>query len=87
MRSLKQDEYNEIINYELAFVGLTVKDVEGIDNWFHNNTMTNAQYEQWRDWTVEYLIKKCKVSRKEAEKWFRWININHGLRISDDPKS
>jgi hypothetical protein len=87
MRTLKTEEYYEIINYELAFVGLTVKDVEGIDNWFHKNTMTNAQYEQWRDWTIEYIIKKCKVSKKEAEKCFQWINLDHGLRIADEDKS
>lgn len=86
MKKLTEDQYNEIINHELAYCGLTIKDVINKPDWYSENTMTTDQASEWKDWTIKYLMKTCKVSKKIAEREFSWINLEHGLGISDEDK-
>ena len=81
MKKLTQDQYNQIINKELAIHGKTVEDIKDDDRWFMTYTMTEQQSEEWKSWTIDYIIKTCKCSKAVAEREFSWIYLNHGLKI------
>jgi hypothetical protein len=51
------------------------------DNWFHNNTMTPGQHQEWKTWFIEEFRKVFKKSKKEAEREFSFFSLNYGLRI------
>lgn len=51
------------------------------DDWFQEYTMTEVQNKEWRDWGVNYLIKKKRYNKKIAEREMSWIDLFCGLKI------
>jgi hypothetical protein len=55
--------------------------VDRKDDWFQEYTMTEVQNKEWRDWGVNYLIKKKRYNKKTAEKWMIFMDLDCGLKI------
>lgn len=81
---MKQEPLPVIIDkmFEFANCELRYKDVVGrTDDWYEQNTMTQQQYEEWRDWAVAYLRKNLRMPKYKAIKEFNWLNLYCGLKI------
>lgn len=72
-----------LVQYELEMIGKTIKDVEGDEFWFSNNTMTSEQHEEFKKYAIPLLKKVFKYNKSKAEKTFDWFDLKYGLRIKD----
>ncbi len=70
--------------FEIAGHPLKFEDVEGRkDNWFQQYTMTEAQNEEWRNWGIKFIMKKCRYNKFLADREMRMLDLYCGLKISD----
>jgi hypothetical protein len=51
------------------------------DDWFNDWTMTMDQREEWQEWSNKYLMKKLKMSVRQADKEMLWISLMWGLKL------
>lgn len=73
--------------FEYANLDVKYEDVLGRkDDWYAQYTMTQEQYEAWREYSVKYIKKEKKVPIKYAEREFAWFNLSYGLKV-EQPKS
>ena len=71
--------------FEIAGHQVTYQDIKGrTDNWYQQWTMTKDQNYEWMVWGTDYLKKQLKTNKKLAEREMGWINLNWGLRTSDE---
>ena len=70
-----------LVEYQLNMIGKTMKDVEGDIQWYYNNTFTQTQYLEFRDYAIPLIKKVFKCNKKRAESIFDWFNLGFGLRI------
>jgi hypothetical protein len=83
MRNLTDGEYYELLNKQLEKHGVTVQEIGYEEGWYSKYTYTTKEFEAWEKWAIKFLMKKCNVSKKYAERAFVWINLQHGLKIED----
>jgi hypothetical protein len=70
--------------FEIAGHDVTYDDIKDRkDNWFQEWTMTEAQYDEWKDWGKKYLMKKFRYFSKYAERQMAMIGLMWGLKFSD----
>jgi hypothetical protein len=81
----KRDQaLKDIINkmFELAELDITYDDIIGrTDDWFTQYTMTEDQYDQWKQWGEAYLIKNLKLTVKKAEYEMSMVGLMYGLKF------
>lgn len=53
------------------------------DDWFNEWTMTEEQYEVWKKWGKQYLMKKLNLYAKQAEKEMSWVGLMWGLKFEN----
>jgi len=70
-----------LVEYQLNMIGKTMKDVEGDEKWYINNTMTEEQHEEFKRYAIPLLKKIFKFNKARAEQTFDWFNLQFGLRI------
>jgi hypothetical protein len=76
----------DLINEMFRIAGheVTYEDIKDRkDNWFHDWTMTEDQYDEWKLWGKKYLQKKLRMYAKQAEKEMNWVGLMWGLKFSD----
>lgn len=87
MRKSKEEHLKIIINkmFEIAGNKLTYDDVkETKEDWWHINTMTQAQNDEWKEWMEEYITKqKLVYSKKLANREVAMLDLMYGLRVID----
>jgi hypothetical protein len=74
----------DLINQMFIIAGheVTYDDVKDRkDDWFNDWTMTMAQREEWQEWSNKYLMKKLKMSVRQADKEMLWISLMWGLKL------
>lgn len=84
----RQQTVIDLINemFKIAGHPVTYDDIKDRkDNWFQEWTMTVAQNDEWKRWSVEYLRKTLKMPKLQAVKEMEWINLMWGLKYSDFP--
>lgn len=70
--------------FEIAGHEVTYDDIKDRkDNWFHQWTMTEAQYDEWKVWGKKYLQTKLRMYAKMAERQMEMIGLMWGLKFSD----
>lgn len=75
-----------LVERQMSIIGKTFEDAENDKDWFHNYTMTQEQFLEFKKEAL-YLIKKVfKCNKAYAEKNFDWWNLNWGLRIFPIPE-
>lgn len=69
------------VQKELELIGLDISVTHSDPQWFHNNTMTQAQYEEWKQWFISEYCLNFRATKKVALKEFSWFNLAYGLRV------
>lgn len=82
----KKQALQDILNkmFEVSGHDLTFDDIQSMEdsvNWFQQYTMTKDQNKQWREWSVDYLRKKLRLTKVMAEKEIDWLDMQFGLKI------
>ena len=72
---------DHLVEYQLKMIGKTVLDVSGDEMWYHNNTMTPEQHEEFKAYAIPLLKKIFKFNKTRAERTFGWFDLQFGLRI------
>lgn len=72
-----------LVEYQLNMIGKTMKDVEGDEEWYYNNTMTDQQHEEFKHYAIPLLKKIFKFNKSRAEETFSWFSLQFGLRINN----
>ena len=72
---------DHLVEYQLKMIGKTVLDVSGDEMWYHNNTMTPEQHEEFKAYAIPLLKKVFKFNKSKAEETFGWFSLQFGLRI------
>jgi hypothetical protein len=74
------DLINEM--FKIAGHNVTYEDIKDRkDDWYAQWTMTEKQYDKWRDWGKSYLRKKLTITIKQAEKEMSWVGLMWGLKF------
>lgn len=82
MNPLRKEELiKEMINKELSFINKTIDDVKDDPEWFSNNTMSEAQFQEWKEFCLNILEKKFRYTKARAEYEFSFFNLNYGLKV------
>ena len=85
-RQQKQEQaVVDLINemFKIAGHDVTYDDIKDRkDDWFHQWTMTEAQYDEWKRWGKKYLQKNLKLYAKQAEKEMSWVGLMWGLKFA-----
>ena len=81
----KRDQsLKDIINkmFELAGHAITYDALIGrTDDWFTQYTMTEEQYDAWKQWGGKYLMKQLKLTEKKADYEMSMVGLMYGLRM------
>jgi hypothetical protein len=78
----------DLINEMFRIAGheVTYEDIKDRkDNWFHDWTMTEDQYNEWKMWGKKYLQKNLRLYAKQAEKEMSWVGLMWGLKFDKFP--
>ena len=75
---------DHLIEYQLKMIGKTVADVSNDEMWFHTNTMTQEQHEEFKRYAIPLLKKIFKFNKGKAESTFGWFDLQFGLRIKKE---
>ena len=84
MTSKKDEVLLEILNKQLSYFNKTVDDVKDNEKWYEENSFTEEQFEEWKNFSIELLRKKLKFSKTFAIKQFSWINLMWGFKIKEN---
>lgn len=69
------------ISKELEMIGKKIEDVKDDKEWYRNNTLTNEQYWEWKEYCENYLRKNYRFTIEEARREMTWFGLMYGLRI------
>ena len=75
---------DHLIEYQLKMIGKTVADVSNDEMWYHTNTMTQEQHEEFKRYAIPLLKKIFKFNKGKAESTFGWFDLQFGLRIKKE---
>jgi hypothetical protein len=75
---------DHLVEYQLKMIGKTILDVQGDEEWYTNNTMTQEQHEEFKRYAIPLLKKIFKFNKGKAEETFGWFNLQFGLRIKKE---
>ena len=83
----KIDEtYREIIMEMMKIAGHNITYdnlLKEEDGWWSRYTMTQAQRDQWMDFSISLLRTKLRWTKKKSIEQMKWIDLMWGLRVSD----
>jgi len=74
---------DHLIEYQLNMIGKTIEDVKKDEVWYHTNTFTQEQFEEFKTYAIPLLKKIFKFNKSKAESTFSWFNLQFGLRINN----
>jgi hypothetical protein len=89
-RRLSYDERKEkilidILNkmFEIAGHKVTFDDIKDRkDAWYNDWTMTEEQYDKWKEWGMKQFKKRFKLTDLYAERQMALIGSNWGLKFA-----
>ena len=84
MTSKKDEVVLEILNKQLSYFDKTVDDVKDNEKWYEENSFTEEQFKEWKNFSIELLRKKLKFNKTFAEKQFMWINLMWGFKVEEN---
>lgn len=86
MKLITEKEFEHLIDkmFELAGHEARYKDVKGRqDQWYLDWTMSEIEYDIWKDYVVGYLRKTLKFRKGLAEREATWFCMNYGLKFEN----
>ena len=72
-----------LVEYQLEMVGRTIAQAYKNENWFHEWTMTDEQFNKLQAYAIPLLKKVFRCNKRKAESMFGWWNLQFGLRIDN----
>jgi hypothetical protein len=91
-RLSREEKWNQavidLINQMFIMAGhkVTYNDIKDRqDAWYMDWTMTEQQYNDWKEWGRKYLMKNLKQRSKQAEKDMMWVGLQWGLKFDKYP--
>jgi hypothetical protein len=91
-RLSREEKWNQavidLINQMFIMAGhkVTYDDIKDRqDAWYMDWTMTEQQYNDWKEWGRKYLMKNLKQRSKQAEKDMMWVGLQWGLKFDKYP--
>lgn len=71
--------------FKIANVDLKYEDIRDnqTSNWLTKYSYTPEDNEKWKNWTMKYMREKMKLTKDKALIETAWIDLNFGLRTSD----
>jgi hypothetical protein len=91
-RLSREEKWNQavidLINQMFIMAGhkVTYNDIKDRqDAWYMDWTMTEQQYNDWKEWGRKYLMKNLKQRSKQAEKDMMWVGLQWGLKFNKHP--
>ena len=76
----------DLINQMFKIAGHTVtyEDIKDRkDPWFKEYTMTEKQYDEWKNFGVKYLMKNLNMTEFKAQKEMAMFGLVYSLKISE----
>jgi hypothetical protein len=70
----------EIAGYDVTFDDLVKEE----DGWYARYTMTQKQNDEWREWSMNKLMKDRGMTKRKAEYEMSMMDLAYGLRIDED---
>lgn len=80
----KENLIEHLIQKELEYVGKTIEDIKSDQDWYSNNTLTNEQYEEWKNYSINLIKKITKFPKSLAEREFAMIDLTYGLKVIEN---
>jgi uncharacterized protein YabE (DUF348 family) len=73
--------FNEM--FKIAGHQVTYKDIKEKNNneYYEKYTMTEEQYDQWKEFGIKYLMKNLRMSKKTALKEVLFFGLMYSLKI------
>lgn len=75
-----------LIQKELDYVGKTIEEVKSDPEWFVNNTLTEQQHQEWKDYSISLIKKTLRTNQKKAEYEFAMLDLAYGLKVLKEEK-
>ncbi len=70
-------EMMKIAGYDISYEDL----LKEKDGWWSRYTMTQAQRDQWVDFSVNLLRTKLRWSKRKAVDQMKWVDLMWGLKV------
>jgi hypothetical protein len=91
-RLSREEKWNQavidLINQMFIMAGhkVTYDDIKDRqDAWYMDWTITEQQYNDWKEWGRKYLMKNLKQRSKQAERDMMWVGLQWGLKFDKYP--
>jgi hypothetical protein len=79
-----EDWVKDMIEIQLKMVGKTLQEARTNPNWYHENTFTPEQYQEFKKTFIDICRNKYKVGVKAANNRFSWFDLQYGLRVENN---
>jgi len=76
----KENILLHLIEYQLKMIGKDLSATK-VDNWYSINTMSESQYNEFKDYAVDLYRKTYKCSKIQALARFDSFDLQYGLRV------
>ena len=83
MKVNKNNLWDHLLAYQLAMIGKRVSDIKDDPEWYFNNTLTEIQFSELKEYAIPLIKKTAKVSLERSNVLFNWWNLDYGLRIDN----
>lgn len=80
----KEELVKHLIQKELDYVGKTIEDIKGDDEWYSNNTITTEQYEEWKTYAKKLIKEQLKCTSKKVDYEFAMFDLMYGLKVIEN---
>jgi hypothetical protein len=54
---------------------------------FNKYSYTEEENKKWKEWAINYMRDKMKLTKDKAYIQTEWLNLNYGLRVADSNKN
>ena len=77
------DKQFKIAKIEVKFEDVCQKNQR---DWLAKYTCSEEENKKWKNWTIDYMRNKMKLTKDKAFIETEWLDLNYGLRVATDKK-
>lgn len=83
-RTSREQFVMDAINKQFEITGRDKSTLETDREWYSNNTMSDQQWMQWKDWFISEVRKRFKLTKKAAVREFAFFDLSYGFKIVNE---
>ena len=72
----------EFINQHMLIAGVTSEEVQISQNWKEDNPLSNKEYVELIEWSIEAMATQFELNQTEAEKEISWLVMELGIEYN-----